>query len=327
MKKNLLRLTLCALLFAIGFPAQAQQQGKVPRIGFLLPTSRSAVAEPLDAFRGGLRELGYVEGQNIVIEYRSADGNFDRLPHLAADLVHLKVDLIVAGALQAIQPAKNATSTIPIVMTGTTDPVLSGLIANLARPGGNITGLTNGGPELYGKRLELLKETVPKSSRIAFFLNPTSPSAQLWLNETQASARVLGLRINSFGLPNANDFERAFQDATKWGADAFTVAGGPEFTTNRKPILRLAVKNRLPGIYPFREYVEEGGLMSYAPSLSDLYRRAARYVDKILKGARAAELPVEQPTRFEFIINLKAARQIDLVIPANVLALANKVIR
>ena len=328
MKKKITVLALGAMLFALSVSAEAQQAKKVPRIGFLLAPSRSATAEPLDAFRQGLRELGYVNGQNIVIEYRYAEGQFDQLPALAAELVRLKVDLIVAaGGIQAIRPAKNATSTIPIVMTGTTDPVASGLVASLARPAGNITGVTLGGPELYGKRLELLKEIVPRVSRVAVFLNPTSPAEPLWLKDMHASAQALGLRIQSFEVRRSNDLEGAFQAATKWRARGLTVAGDPVFSAHRKQILDFAANNRLPGIYPWREYVEDGGLMSYSTKLSDLYRRAAVYVDKILKGAKPGDLPVEQPTKFEFIINLKAAHQIGLTISPNILAGADRVIK
>ena len=269
-----------------------------------------------------------MEGQNIVIEYRSAEGKFERLSDLAADLVRLKVDVIVAaGGIQAIRPAKNATSTIPIVMTGTADPVASGFVTSLARPGGNITGLTLGGPELGGKRLELLKETVPKISRVAFFLNPTSAGNLLLLKDMQAPAQALGLRIQSSDVRSVNDLEGAFQAATKWGASGLTVSGDPVLTSNRKQIVEFAAKSRLPAIYPWRQYVEDGGLMSYDAKLADLYRRAATYVDKILKGAKPADIPVEQPRKFEFVINLKAAKQIGLTIPLNVLAGADKVIK
>jgi putative ABC transport system substrate-binding protein len=318
-----------AVTFAMcGAVAQAQQAKKVPRIGVLLAPSRSAVAESLDAFEQGLGELGYVEGQNIVTEYRSAEGKFDRLPDLAAGLIRLKVDVIVAaGGLPAFQAAKNATSTIPIVFTAVNDPVASGFIASLARPGGNMTGLSLGGYELFGKRLELLKETVPRVPRVAFFWYPTSLGEPLALKEIHASAQALGLEIQSLEVRSPNDFEGAFQAAAKGGARAFTVHTNPVFTANRNRILDLAAKNRLAGIYPWREYVEDGGLMSYAPKLSDLYRRAATYVDKILKGFKPADLPVEQPIKFEFIINLKAAKQIGLTIPPNVLARADKVIK
>ena len=235
--------------------------------------------------------------------------------------------IVAAGGPQAIWPAKNATSTIPIVMTGSSDPVGSGLIASLARPGGNITGLSLGGRELFGKRLEVLKETAPRVSRMVYFLDTTSPTISLAFNEIQTSAQALGLQIQPVEVRSPNDFAGAFQAAVKGRAQALTVGPNPVFTANRRQILEFAAKNRLPGIYPLKEYVEDGGLMSYAPSLSDRYRRAATYVDKILKGAKPADLPVEQPMKFEFIINLKAANQIGLTIPPNVLARADKVIK
>jgi putative ABC transport system substrate-binding protein len=319
---------LCVILLALCSSVDAQQPKKVPRIGFLLAPSRSTVSEYVEAFREGLRELGYVEGQNIVIEYRSAEGKFEHLSDLAADLARLKVDVIVtAGGIQAIRPAKNATSTIPIVMTGTTDPVASGFVTSLARPGGNITGLTLGGPELNGKRLGLLKEAVPRVSRVAIFLNPTSPALPLSLKDMQASAQALGLRIQFSDVRSVNDLEGAFEAATKWGAGGLTVSGDPVLTSNRKQILEFAAKNRLPAIYPWRQYVEDGGLMSYDAKLADLYRRAATYVDKILKGAKPADIPVEQPRKFEFVINLKAAKQIGLTIPQSVLYRADRVIK
>jgi putative ABC transport system substrate-binding protein len=327
LRRSATRLALCGVL-ALSFPAQAQQAKKIPGIGFLLAPSRSAVEESVEAFRQGLRDLGYVEGQTIVIEYRYAEEKLDRLPELAAELVRLKVDVIVAaGGPQAIWPAKNATSTIPIVMMGTSDPVGSGLIASLARPGGNITGLSLGGRELFGKRLEVLKEPAPRVSRMVFFLDPTSPTISLSLNEIQTSAQALGLQIKSVEIRDPNDFAAAFRAAVKGRIQALTVAPNPVFTANRRQILEFAAKNRLPGMYPFKEYVEDGGLMSYASRLSDRYRRAATYVDKILKGAKPADLPVEQPTKFELVINLKAAKQIGLTIPPNVLARADKVIR
>ena len=325
---NATSILVALIVFALSTSAEAQQPKKIPRIGFLLAPARSTVSEPLDAFRQGLRELGYVEGQNIVIEYRYAEGNLDRLPEFAAELVRLNVDVIVAaGGLRAIWPAKNATSAIPIVMTGISDPVGAGLVASLARPGGNITGLSLGGNELYGKRLELLKEAVPRVSRVGFFLDTTSPAISLILNEMQTPARALGLQIQSIEVQSPNDFASAFQAAAKKRVQALTVATHPVLTANRNRILEFAAKNRLPGIYPFKEYVEDGGLMSYASNLSDRYRRAAYYVDKILKGAKPADLPVEQPTKFEFIVNLKAAKQIGLTIPQSVLYRADKVIK
>jgi putative tryptophan/tyrosine transport system substrate-binding protein len=321
-------LVLGTLLVALSLPAQAQQAKKVPRIGFLLAPARSAVSESVEAFRLGLRQLGYLEGQNIVIEYRYAEAKFDRLPDFAADLVRLKVDVIVAaGGAAAITPAKNATSTIPIVMTGTIEPVASRFVASLARPGGNITGLTVGGPELYGKRLELLKETVPRVSRVAVLWGRTTRSGPLYLKELHDSAQALGLKIQSLEVSSAEDLERVFQAAAKERVGALTVGPDPLLTASRKKILELAAKNRLPAIYAWKEYVEDGGLMSYASNLPDLYRRAATYVDKILKGRTPADLPVEQPTKFELVINLKAAKQIGLTIPPNVLARADKVIK
>jgi len=326
--RKFISIVLGVFLFALDYSVEAQQAKKIPRIGFLLAPSRSAVAESVEAFRQGLRDLSYMEGQNIVIEYRYAEGKLDRLPDLAAELVRLKVDVIVAaGGPQAIWPAKNATSTIPIVTTGSSDPVGSGLIASLARPGGNITGLSLGGRELFGKRLEVLKETVPRVSRMVFFLDPTSPTISLALNEIQTSAQALGLQIQFVEVRSPNDFAGASQAAVKGRAQALTVAPNPVFTANRKQILEFAAKNRLSAIYPFKEYVEDGGLMSYSTKLSDLYHRAATYVDKILKGAKPRDLPVEQPTKFEFVINLKAAKQIGVTIPPSVLARADNVIK
>ena len=319
---------VAALVLALSIPAGAQQPKKVPRVGFLLYPSRSAAAESLDAFRQGMRELGYVEGQNVVIEYRYAEGKFDPLPDFARELVRLQVDVIVAGGgLPVIRSVKDATSTIPIVMTGTSDPVASGLAISLARPGSNVTGPTMGGYQLIGKRLELLKETFPKVSRVAVFLSATSPGKSLSLNEFQTSARALRLQIQSFEVRSNNDFEGAFQAAVKGRANALTVDTNPIFTSNRKQSLEFAAKSRWPAIYPWRAYVEDGGLMSYDAKLADLYRRAATYVSKILKAAKPSELPIQEPTKCELKINLKAAKQIGVTIPPTVLARADKVIR
>lgn len=319
------------LLPTVFLPAvftQAQQAKKIPRIGFLIAPARLSLVESLDAFRQGLRVFGYVEGQTIDIEYRYAEGKFERLPDLAAELVRLKPDVIVAsGGIQAIHPLKSATSTIPIVMTGALDPVADGLVSSLAKPGGNVTGLTLGGPELYGKRLELLKETLPKISRVAVLWYRTGSAVPVYLKEMHASAKVLGLQLQPIEVKTPNDFAAAFQAAAKSRARALTVSTHPIFTANRKQILEFASRQRLPAIYPWREYVEDGGLMSYATKRSDLYGRAATYVDKILKGAKPSDLPVEQPMKFEFIINLKAAKQIGITIPPNVLARAGRVIR
>jgi putative ABC transport system substrate-binding protein len=308
--------------------AEAQESKKVYRIGVLLAPSRSSVSESLDAFREGLHELGYVEGQNIIIEDRYAEGNFKRLPDLADQLVRIKVEVIVAaGGAPAYLAATNATSTIPIVATGLSD-LSTELISSFAHPGGHITGLSLGGPELYGKRLELLKETVPDVHRVAVLLDPTNPrSYSSFLKEVRTAAQPMGLQVQPFEVRGANELEGAFKASVKGHADALTVGSQAVFTDNRKQIVGFAAKNHLPAIYPWREYVNDGGLMSYAPKLPDLYRRAAVYVDKILKGAKPGDLPVQQPTKYELSINLKTAKQIGVTIPPNVLARADKVIR
>ena len=317
---------LGASLLAVSFPAEAQQPKKVARIGYIIGSSPRGVNT--EAFRQGLRELGYVEGQNIVIEYRYAEGNFGRLPDLATELVRLNVKVIVAaGGSPVIQAVQNATRTIPIVMTGLADPVAWGFIASLDRPGGNITGLSHGGYELIGKRFELLKETVPRASRVAVFWNRQSLAADLVSKEMQAASHALGLQIQSLEVRGPNDLEGAFRAAVKRRAGGLTVGSGPVFSANRTRILDFAATKHLPGVYPWREYVEDGGLMSYAPNLPDGYRRAATYVDKILKGAKPSDLPVEQPTKFEFVINLKTANELHLNIPPDVLMWADEVIK
>jgi putative tryptophan/tyrosine transport system substrate-binding protein len=305
----------------------ASQQTKVPRIGFLGATHSSANSARIEAFRQGLRDLGYVEGKNIVIEYRWAEGKSERLPDLAADLVRLKVDIIVTAGPAAIRPAKEATSTIPIVMSFDNDPVGSGFVASLARPGGNITGLSALFPELSGKRVELLKEVVPQLSRMAAFGTSNQPGTDQTLRETERAAAVLGVQLQFLEIRDPKDVETAFQAARKWRADTVLVLSSAVIFSRRTQVAELAVKNRLPVIFPQNEFVQDGGLMSYAPNYADLFRRTATYVDKILKGAKPSELPVEQPTKFEFIINLKAAKQIGLTIPPNVLARADRVIR
>jgi putative tryptophan/tyrosine transport system substrate-binding protein len=327
MKRKITILTFCAMLFALCLPAAAQQPTKVPRIGFLGATYPSTNAARIEAFRQGLRELGYVEGKNIVIEYRWAEGKTERLPDLAAELVRLKVDIIVTAGPAVTRPVKEATSTIPIVMSFDNDPVGSGFVASLARPGGNITGLSALFPELSGKRLELLKEVVPMISRMAFFGTSTQPGTAQALRETELAAGAFGVQVQYLEVRDPKDIETAFQAARKGRADAVLVLSSPVIFSQRTQIADLAVKNRLPVIFPQSEYVEDGGLMSYAPNYADLFRRAATYVAKILKGAKPADLPVEQPKKFEFIINLKAAKQIGLTIPPNVLARADKVIR
>ncbi|HKZ02702.1 MAG TPA: ABC transporter substrate-binding protein [Pyrinomonadaceae bacterium] len=308
--------------------AQAQQAGKIPRIGWLTGASLSAQSARIEAFRQGLRELGYVEGKNIVIEWRSAEENLDRLPSLAAELVRLKVDIILTGGSAPTRAAKEATTTIPIVMTNEGDPVGSGFVASLARPGGNITGLSTLAPELSGKRLELLKEIIPKLSRVAVFRTSTQPGNALMLKEVELAAKAFGVKLQYLDVLSSKDIETAFRAASKGRADAvLMLLPGRVASSQRTEFAELAVKNRLPAIYGGREQVEAGGLMSYGVSINDLDRRAATFVDKILKGRKPADLPVEQPMKFEFIINLKAAKAIGLTIPPNVLVRANRVIQ
>jgi putative tryptophan/tyrosine transport system substrate-binding protein len=310
-----------------GAVAQAQQPTKVPRVGFLGASSPSAISGRLDAFRQGLRALGYVEGKNILIEYRYAEGKLDRLPALAADLVRVKVDVMVLAGPASIHPAKEATNTIPIVMANDADPVGSGVIASLARPGGNITGLSNLAPEIGGKRLEILKEIVPRLARAAVLGTSTTAGTAQVLKEMEIAAGVFKLHLQYLDVPGPKDVETAFREARKGRADAVLVLQGGVFNSQRKQIAALAVKSRLPAMYEPKEFAEAGGLMAYGPSFTDLYRRAATYVDKILKGAKPADLPVEQPKKFEFVINLKTAKQIGRTIPPNVLARADKVIK
>jgi putative ABC transport system substrate-binding protein len=316
-----------AMLFALCFSVEAQQPTKIPRIGFLIGTSPTANAARVEAFRQGLRELGYVEGKTIVIEWRYAEGKLDRFPELAAELVRLKVDIIVTGGPPATRAAKEATITIPIVMEQDSDPVGNGFVASLARPGGNITGLATFRPELSGKQLELLKEIVPKLSRVAVFGTSAYPGNAQALKEIELAAKAFGVRLQYLDVVSSKDIETAFRAASKGRAESLLVLGGPVLNSHRTQIADLAAKNRLSAIYDRREYVEAGGLMSYATSITALDRRAAVFVDKILKGAKPADIPVEQPTKFELIINLKAAKQIGLTIPPNVLARADKVIR
>ena len=317
-----------ALTFAFGgVVAQAQPSSKVPRIGYLTIASAASQAVRTEAFRNGLRELGYVEGNNIVIESRSADEKLDRLAALAAELVRLKVNVIVTVGPVSTRAAKQATTTIPIVMAQDTDPVANGYVASLARPGRNITGLSTLAPEISGKQLELLKEIVPKLSRVAVLGTSTRPGNAQSLKETELAARAVGVKVQYLEVRDAKDIETTFQAARKGRADAILVLGGAVLNSHRSQVIELAAKSQLPAIYAVMEFVEDGGLMTYGVSLTDLYRRAATYVDKILKGVKPADLPVEQPTKFEFIVNLKAAKQIGLTIPPNVLARADKVIR
>jgi putative tryptophan/tyrosine transport system substrate-binding protein len=325
MKNKIINLALGALLFALCLPAQAQQSAKIPRIGYLSAASASEVAFRTDPFRQGLRELGYVEGKSIMIEYRYAEGKFERLPTLATELVRLKVDIIVTAGPSATRPAKDATTTIPIVMTQDSDPIANGFIASLARPGGNVTGLSTLAQELSAKRLELLKEIVPKLSRVAVLGTSTIPGNEQARKETQLAAAAFGVQFQYLDIQNPKDIETASLAVRKSRADGAVVLNGPP--NIQRLIPDFAAKHRLPAIYFNSAIVDEKGLMSYGASLSDLDRRAAIYVDKILKGAKPADLPVEQPVKFELIINLKAAKQIGLTIPPNVLARADRVIK
>jgi len=317
---------LGALLLALTFPALAQQPGRVYRIGYLsvLPAAQEKTLLP--AFQQGLQELGYLEGKNIVIEQRYAEGKRDRLPALSADLVRLKVDIIVTGGA-GVPAAKGATSTIPIVMTYHANPVAAGLVASLAQPGGNVTGLSDFHGELVSKRLELLKEVVPAASQVAVLLRPANSTHLLQLKELQAAAPALGVTLLSLDVEGREDIDRAFSTLRKPRPGGLLVLGATEFRTHRRRIVDLAAKSRLPTIFTEGEWVDSGGLMSYGTSFPDLYWRAATYVDKILKGRKPADLPVEQPKKFEFVVNLKTAKQIGLTIPPNLLARADKVIK
>ena len=328
MSKRIFCLALSAILLAIGFHAQAQQTAKVFRIGFLDPSNRAGTAGLVDAFRQELSKLGWIEGKNITIEYRFAEQKLERLPELAADLVRLKVDLIVTQGTPVALAAKSATTTIPIVMASGGDPVGAGLVASLARPGGNVTGLSSLG-ELNTKRLEILKDAVPKLGRVGLLRRSGGGIAdELQLKDLRPAALALKLKLEEIETqPDAKGFESAFQTGKQKQVGAIMMIPTRPFLAERKRIVELAGKYRLPAIYPQKEFVDEGGLMSYGPDYTDLYRRAAVYVDKILKGAKPADLPVQQATKFEFVINLKAAKQIGLTIPVDLLQRANKVIK
>ena len=327
MKKKITSLTLGALLLALSFLAQAQEPKKLPRIGILLVSTSSATAHLLEAFRHGLHDLGYVEGRNITVEQRFGGGKVEGLSGLAAELVGLNVDLIIAATPPAISAAKQAAKTTPIVMVATGDPVALGFVSSLARPGGNVTGLTILSVELSGKQLELLTEIIPRISLVGVLWNPNSPDTQLAFKETQAAAKAQNVRLLSMAVRHGEDIDNVLQEANKHRPDALVVLQDSLTFTHRKRIVDLTTKKRLPAVYGLTESAEAGGLMSYGPNRADQYRRAATYVDKILKGAKPADLPVEQPTKFEFVINLKTAKQIGLAIPASVLARADRVIR
>ena len=329
-KAGLLSILVVVVLLAVAVMAEAQQPKKVPRIGYLTGSSPSARSARIEAFGQGLRELGYVEGKNIVIEYRYAEEKLDRLPVLAAELLRLNVEVIVTGGPLVTRAAKEATTTIPIVMTNDADPVGSGFVASLARPGGNITGLSTLSPEINGKRLELLKEIVPKLSRVAVLGTSTRPGTAQELKEVELAAGALKVNLQYLDVLDPKDIETAFRAASKGRVDAvLMLVSGGIVDAHRTTIVELAVKTRLPVIYGSggRAFVEAGGLMTYGVNINDLDRRAATYVDKILKGTKPADLPVEQAMKFEFIVNLKAAKQIGLTIPPNVLARADRVIK
>jgi len=307
--------------------AEAQQPKTTARIGFLGATSSSVEAARIEAFRDGLRELGYVEGKNTVIEWRWAEGKLERLPMLATELVRLNVDVIVAGGSTSTGAAKKATNKIPIVTAQVNDPVGSGLVASLARPGGNLTGLSTLVPEISGKRLEILKEVLPKLSRVVVLGDSTAPGNAQSLKETELAAKPFDIQIHYQDIVGPKHIETSFGEVAKGRGDAILLLGAPVLISQRTQITNLATKNQVPVIYPQKEYVDVGGLMSYGVSIVDLYRRSATYVDKILKGGNPGEIPVEQPTKFEFIINLKTAKQIGLIVPPNVLARADRVIK
>jgi putative ABC transport system substrate-binding protein len=327
MKKQILALSFGAMLFALCFPAHAQQPGKIFRIGFLDNGTAAGSAVLVKAFQEELNKLGWIEGKNIILEYRYAEQKPERNPELAADLVRKRVDLIVVAGVQSAAAAKKATATIPIVMATAGDPVGAGLVASLARPGGNVTGLSTLGTELGTKRLEILKDAIPKLARVGF-LRPAGVTSNLQLKELRPAALALKLKLEEIDTqPDAKGLESAFQIAKQKQVGAIIMTTATTFFAERKRIVELAAKHRLPAIYPQDDFVEAGGLMSYGADFDDLFRRAAVYVDKILKGAKPADLPVQQATKFEFVVNLNAAKQIGLTIPPDVLARANRVIK
>jgi putative ABC transport system substrate-binding protein len=326
MRAKILVYALPVLILATIHIARPQQPAKIPRIGMLSPGSSAFPTSAYhDSFRQGLRELGYIEGKNISIEIRYAEAKQHQLSDFATELVKLKVDVIVTGTTPGVLAAKNATSAIPIVFWAVGDPVRAGLVSSLAHPGGNITGLSILNPELGGKRLELLKETFPEITKVAHLWDPRSTGTGL--TALRQAARALGLQLQFLEVRSAKDFDGAFEAVLKERAEALTTAEVPVININQQRIVDFAAKNRLPAIYPYSEFIDAGGLMFYGVSFSDLFRRTATYVDKILKGRKPADLPVEQPTKFELIINLKTAKQLGLTIPPSVLARADKVIK
>ena len=327
MRKTVISFALTALIHMLCLPVWAQQPQKVPRVGILELGSPSASAAGHKAFQLGLRELGYIEGKNIFLEFRYADGKLDRLPELAADLVSSKVDAIVTRSTGSIRAAMNASKTIPIIFPSAGAPVEDGLVASLAKPGGNVTGLTQLSAELDGKKLEIVKQTAPKVTRVGLLWTVGSARPDDRLKEADPAAKALGIRLHSLELKDSDDFARIFDAAKQVGVQALSLAPSPLLFTHRATIFDFVAKNRLPAMYSTRDFVEAGGLMSYGQDIIDNWRRAATFVDKILKGAKPADLPVEQAMKFEFVVNLKAAKQIGLTIPPNVLAGADKVIK
>jgi putative tryptophan/tyrosine transport system substrate-binding protein len=328
MGKKILLSVAAAILMAFPCGADAQQRGRIPHIGILLPSAPSTAADAnLEAFLQGLRDLGYVEGRNIILEYRWAENREDQYSPLVADLIRLKVDIIYTSSTPAVLVAKQATKMIPIVFPVSSDPVSVGIVGSLARPGGNATGLSSLASDLWPKRMELLKEAFPKVSRLTMIWNSSNPGMKLRAKETMASAGPLGVTVQDRGVPDIDGLENVFATLSKDPPDALLTMVDPFTRRHLQRILEFAAKNRLPAMYEDRIFVEAGGLISYGPWIAELWRRSATYVDKILKGAKPANLPVEQPTKFELVINLKTAKQIGLTIPPNVLARADKVIK
>jgi len=324
MTKKIIRSLLTTFVLTTAHAAEAQ---RIPRIGYLNASSATSAASRVEAFRRGLRELGYVEGKNIVVEYRFAEGRLERLRPLTAEILRLNVDVIVSGGPTVTRPLKQATSTIPIIMGFDDDPVGAGFVASLARPGGNITGLSTLAPEISGKQLEILTEIVPKLSRVAVFGNSVRSGTSLSLKEMELAAAAFKIQIQTLDIQEPRDIESAFGAATAGNAQAIVVLGSPAVNLRRVQIAELAVKHRIPVVYAQPEFLDAGGLIYYGASFADIFQRAATFVDKILKGAKPAELPVEQPVKFEFIVNLKSAKQIGLTIPPNVLVRADRVIK
>jgi putative ABC transport system substrate-binding protein len=328
MNQKIFVFVLSAMLLALRPSTQAQQSTKIPLVGFISPSSSSTAGPNLEAFRNGLRNLGYSEGKNILVEVRWAEGSAEQLPHLIGELIQLKADVIVIGGASGAMAAKNAGMTTPVVFAAVTDPLGYGLIASLARPGGNITGVALAvGEGFSGKWVELLKETVPRIAGMAVLRNPTHPLAEVFSKESQAAARVVNVRLDFFEVQDSNELVSVLSRMDKERVRAFIVTPSPLFSSQQRRIVDFAIRHRLPSMFFSKDFVDNGGLMSYGPSFPDSYRRAATYIDKILKGAKPADLPVEQPIKFEFIVNLTAAKQIGLTIPPNVLARADRVIR